>query len=75
MYKVINWLTRQKYLNWEGALIEDIKTKEKYITNGVFVWKATKEKLQQCEVVDTIDLEKLINRWNKHQGYSELIIE
>lgn len=69
MYRVIEYI---KTYNWEGAIIEDLKTKEKYITNGVYKWEARKERLKKCTIVEKIDVDALMDRWNKYFYYSTL---
>ena len=72
MYKVIDYIIRAKYNNWEGAIIEDKNTGEKYITNGVYKWETREERLKTCIVVEKINIDEFMNRWNNFQGYYKL---
>ncbi|MBS5307735.1 hypothetical protein [Clostridium sp.] len=72
MYKVIDYIIRPKYNNWEGAIIEDQNTGERYITNGVYKWEAREERLKTCVVVEKINTNEFMSRWNNFQGYCKL---
>lgn len=72
MYRVIEYIIRPKFNNWEGAIIEEVETGKKYITNGVYKWEARENRLETCVVVDKINIDTFINRWNNFQGYSKL---
>lgn len=70
MYKVINYI---KTHNWEGMIIEDTNTKEKFITNGVKKWEAREERLRKITIVDQINIDKFMEYWNRNIGrYNEL---
>lgn len=64
MFKVINYVKKPEYKKWEGAIIEEVATGKKYITNGFFLWKATESKLSKLEIVDNIDINGFMVRWN-----------
>lgn len=66
MYRVIDYIIRPKYNNWEGAIIEDTSTGAKYITNGVYKWEARKERLSTCKVVGKINIDLFIDRWSNY---------
>lgn len=68
MYKLINWIKRPKYNNWEGAIIEDIKTGKQYITTGIYKWEARPERLSTCEIVESIDTELFFDKWYQYIG-------
>lgn len=68
MYKLISWIKRPKYNNWEGALIEDIKTGKQYITTGIYKWEARPERLETCIKVDTINIESFFDKWYVYIG-------
>ena len=72
MYKVIDYIIRPKYNNWEGAIIEDLSTGGKYITNGIYKWEAREKRLKTCEIVEKINIDEFMNRWNNFQGYHKL---
>jgi len=69
-YRVINYIKR---LNWEGAIIEDIDTKKKYITNGVYKWEARENRVEKCTTVESIDKDKFLEYWNRNQGINQII--
>ena len=75
MYKVIDYIIRPKFNNWEGAIIEDLKTGKKYITNGIYKWEARENRLETCTVVDNINIDAFINRWNNHFNYCTLTLK
>lgn len=68
-YKVIRFLKR---LNWEGCIIEDQEGKQ-FITNGIYKWEARPERIEKCEIVNSIDKEKLLNKWNQYFSYNSLV--
>ena len=72
MFKIIDYI---KTYNWEGAIVEDLETNKRYITNGVYKWEAREERLKKCTIVEKINIHDLINRWNKYFIYSKLILK
>jgi hypothetical protein len=58
--------------NFEGVIIQDEYGQE-YISNGIYLWEANKDRIDQCSKVEYIDKEALMSRWNRFMGYSELI--
>ncbi|NFL43141.1 hypothetical protein FDB61_15750 [Clostridium botulinum] len=69
IYTVIKLI---KTANFEGVLMKNQYGKE-YITNGVIKWEAINKRMKQCKIVDSIDKEKLLKRWNKFFTYEKLI--
>ena len=65
MYRVIEYVKRPKFNNWEGAIIEDEEGK-RFITNGAGKWETRPERLETCVITNKIDIEKFIDRWNSH---------
>lgn len=65
MYRVIEYIKRPKFNNWEGAIIEDQEGR-KFITNGVYIWEARPERLETCIVVETIDIQKFYDYWQRN---------
>lgn len=58
--------------NFEGVLIQDEQGQE-YISNGIYMWEANRDRMEQCVKVNSIDKNTLIDRWNRFMGYSKLI--
>lgn len=65
MYKIIEYIKRPKFNNWEGAIIEDQEGR-KFITNGVYIWEARPERLETCVVVETIGIQKFYDYWQRN---------
>lgn len=65
MYKLIDYIIRPKFNNWEGAIIEDEKG-NRFITNGVKIWSARPERLETCEKVESIDIERFYDYWQRN---------
>lgn len=65
MYKLIDYIKRPKYKNWEGAIIED-QEGNRFITNGVGIWQARPERLETCVIVDKIDIQKFYGYWQRN---------
>lgn len=65
MYKLIDYIKRPKYQNWEGAIIED-QDGNRFITNGVNIWQARPERLETCVIVDKIDIQKFYGYWQRN---------
>ena len=65
MYKLIDYIKRPKYINWEGAIIED-QDGNRFITNGVKIWQARPERLETCVIVDKIDIQKFYGYWQRN---------
>ncbi|WP_252241625.1 hypothetical protein [Clostridium sp. ZBS18] len=61
----VNKLLTKNNGNWEGILITDQNGKQ-WLTNGVFKWEVTKNKLDSCKEVHSIDMTKLLGRYNKY---------
>lgn len=72
MYKLVNWIKREEYKNWEGAIIEDTKTGKQYITTGIHKWEAREERLKKCTIVDSIDFDKFFNNYHTYITSSKL---
>lgn len=72
MYKLINWIKREEYNNWEGAIIEDISTGKRFITTGIHKWEAREERLKKCTIVDKIDFEKFFDRYHMYISNTKL---
>lgn len=72
MFKVIDYIIRPKFNNWEGAIIEDVSTKKKYLTNGIYKWEARENRLETCVIVEKINVNEFIDRWNNFQGHCKL---
>lgn len=64
MYRVVDYVKRPEFRKWEGAIVEDVATGKRYITNGFFLWEATKSKLAKLKIVDNIDINAFMVRWN-----------
>lgn len=64
MYRIVNYIKRPKFKNWEGILLEDMTSGKQYISNGYYLWKATDKRLDDCIVVKSIDMGKFMARWN-----------
>lgn len=71
-FKVISYVKKPDFKNWEGAVIEEVSTGKKYITNGFYKWDASKERLATCEEVESIDIDKFMARWNRKFFNGEL---
>lgn len=68
-YKLVNWISR---INWEGAIIENIESGKKYITNGVCLWEVSPERINKCSIVSCIDKEKFYSTLKKFFTYIEI---
>lgn len=64
MFKVINYVKKPEYRKWEGAVVEEVSTGKRYITNGFFLWVASDKGLSKVVVVDSIDINAFMVRWN-----------
>ena len=74
-YKVVNFV---KYIGsnepQEGVLLECMKTKKRWITLGRYWSKAIPGIIEDYEIVDSIDLDKFMKKFNKFNIHgSELI--
>ena len=74
-YKVVNFV---KYIGsnepQEGVLLECMKTKKRWITLGRYWFKAIPGIIEDYEIVDSIDLDKFMKKFNKFNVHnSELI--
>jgi len=75
MYRVINFIKRPEYKDWEGAIIEEISTGKRYITNGFYKWGAQESKLASCVVVGSIDMNRFMARWNTNFFNGKIVLE
>lgn len=68
MYKILGYLKRKNIIKWDGLLIEKMDTKEKFITTGIHIWKATQDKLEQCKIVERndVDINKIRHYMNEY---------
>lgn len=64
MYRVIDYIIRPEFKNWEGAIIEEVATGKRFITNGFYKWNASEKRLVKCKIVDSIDIDSFLARWN-----------
>ena len=74
-YKVIGFV---RYIGsntpQEGVLLECEKTKKRWITLGRYWFKAIPGIIEDYEIVDSIDLDKFMDKFNKFNVHgSELI--
>lgn len=75
MFKLVCYIKRPKYKDWEGAIIEDISDGKRYITNGYYKWDASENRLSTCEVVDSIDIDRFMAKWNKNFFNGKLLLD
>ena len=75
MFKMISFIKRPKYKDWEGAIIEEISTGKRYITNGYYKWEARENRLATCEVVSSINIDKFMAKWNRKFFNGKLILD
>lgn len=57
--KILNYC-RHKTANWEGVLYENDR-KEIHVSNGLFDWPLTPERREKLEMVERIDVQKIIS--------------
>lgn len=65
MYKFISFVKKINNKKWEGILIKNEKG-VKYITNGIYKWVATEERISQLEKTNKVDIEKIMESWNRY---------
>lgn len=72
MYRIISYIKRPDFESWEGAVIEEISTGKRYITNGFYKWEASEARLATCVEVESIDIDKFMAHWNRKFFNGEL---
>lgn len=73
-YNLINYVRTE---NWFGAMIENVKTSENFLTSGIKKWEATHERMAKCEIVKypTVDeVEKFYKYLNKNMPHLKITI-
>ena len=76
-YKVINFVRyKSSKSQIEGVLLECERTKVKWITTGRYWFKAIPGIIEDYEIVDSINLNKFMDKFNKFNVHgSELIFK
>ena len=76
-YKVINFVRyKSSKSQIEGVLLECVRTKVKWITTGRYWFKAIPGIIEDYEIVDSINLNKFMDKFNKFNVHgSELIFK
>jgi hypothetical protein len=68
----VKQLVKKMTGNFEGVIIQDEQGQE-FISNGVYMWDANKDRMNQCVKVNSIDKNALIDKWYRFMGYSKLV--
>jgi hypothetical protein len=68
----VKQLVKKMTGNFEGVIIQDEQGQE-FISNGVYMWDANKDRMNQCVKVNSIDRTALIDRWDRFMGYNNLV--
>lgn len=71
-YKVEGYFKRESNGNEYVLMVND--KGEKYISNGVYKWGATIDKINQLKEIreDRFNKEKFVGYWNRNMGYSTI---